>query len=183
MNKVSVRSLNTKQEAVAQDAIAELRKLAAATDVGISKPSYSSMLIPAKAVAERAVRELPDGELKKGIADTFDAYKDAHVLWDIMKNDTGYFACLNQPDTTGMDELKKLDVELSCHPVGGELARRYKIPIRNLRTQEILNPKDINNKKGLGEVNKSEGLSVIWKEARLRLEVSSGLLSKLTSSP
>lgn len=176
------QTLNANQEKLSQDAITELRKLAAATDVGISKSNYSTMLIYAKAVAEKAVRELPESPLRKGIADTFDSYQDAHTLWDIMKDDTYYSACPTQPDTTGMVESKRKMKELFCDPVGGELARKYKIPLRVFNSGELADPQAVDEGKVMGTVFKKEGLSLIWTEARLRLEVTSGLFSKLSSS-
>jgi hypothetical protein len=74
--------LSSKQESAASDALKSLRKVEAATQVGVSYMQYNSQLIEAQTQVNEASRELPDGDLKREIQATMEAYTDAGRVWN-----------------------------------------------------------------------------------------------------
>jgi hypothetical protein len=65
----------------AAEAVKALRKVEAATQVGVTREQYGQLLIDAKAASNEAARLLPDGELKTELAEAVDAYADGLELW------------------------------------------------------------------------------------------------------
>lgn len=64
------------------DAMKSLRKLDAATEVGITRADYGPLLVTAKADVNAALDELPDGPQRTAISATMDAYADASTAWE-----------------------------------------------------------------------------------------------------
>jgi len=71
-----------KQNAVANDAIKALKKIRAATQVGVPFREYNRLTIEAKAEVDDTLSVLPDGELKKEISLAMDAYADASKVFN-----------------------------------------------------------------------------------------------------
>lgn len=147
--------LNDKQKKAADDAVAELRKLSAATKVGVNKIDYSRNLASTQAAATQAVDILTTGELKDELKAAMEGYVDANDLWNIMGGDDIIFACQIQPTDAKSDSEQRIN-DLACNPKGGELLRKYKIPLRN--REGGVEPKS-------GMIMKKEGLSIIWQAA------------------
>lgn len=72
---------SAKQTEAVESALKSLGKLKAATEVGVNVQQYGQLLIEAKAAVNQAVELLPDGELKKTLNDSMQAYQDAHTFW------------------------------------------------------------------------------------------------------
>lgn len=70
-----------KYPAQAHEALASLRKLQAATQVGVNYQQYNGLLIDAKDKTNSADRVLPEGELKQALGRTMEAYADAGDAW------------------------------------------------------------------------------------------------------
>jgi hypothetical protein len=66
---------------VAGNALRALRKMASATEVGISYQEYGSRLIDLKTEVDEAISQMSDGELKTEISLAMEAYADASVAW------------------------------------------------------------------------------------------------------
>lgn len=158
------------QKKYAEEAVRSLKKLDAATDVGINKIDYSKMLIDAQVAVNQAEEKLPDGELKQSITAAMGNYMDAKNLWYLMKEDTMVFVCEKQPDVSGKDEMYRRLSQIACNPEGGELMRKYKISIRN-------NSGGIDTT-GKGLILKKEGIAIIWKTAEENTNRASALLNK-----
>jgi hypothetical protein len=63
------------------EALASLRKVQAATQVGVSYMQYGQLLIESKDKTNAALRVLSDGPVKSEIQATMDAYADAGQVW------------------------------------------------------------------------------------------------------
>jgi hypothetical protein len=74
--------LTTQQKVIADEAINSLKKLNAATEVGVNYQNYGMLLIEAKVKVNEAQAQLPDGDLKSEIVLAMDCYKDAITAWD-----------------------------------------------------------------------------------------------------
>lgn len=81
--KQTVR-LSSQAKAAARDSLKALRKMAGATEIGISFQEYGSRVIDAKAEVEEGLGQLPEGELKTEISLAMDAYADASKAWNEM---------------------------------------------------------------------------------------------------
>jgi hypothetical protein len=79
----SCRSKSTDPKA--EDAIAALRKVQAATQVGVTYIQYGPLVIDAKAKVNSASEELPEGELRTELIAAMDAYADAWKGWGAMQ--------------------------------------------------------------------------------------------------
>ena len=100
--------LNPQEIAAVSDALKALRKMAGATEIGISFQEYGSRVIDAKADVEEALRQLPEGELKTEIALAMDAYADASKAWN---------------------QMIRYDFMLVEFEPGSSLQKKYDIPI------------------------------------------------------
>jgi hypothetical protein len=67
--------------AAARESIKALRKLASATDVGISYVNYGPLLIEAKTEVDSRMSSLPAGEIKVEIAAALQEYETAQDIW------------------------------------------------------------------------------------------------------
>lgn len=79
---IACGGLPSKQKTAAEEAIKSLRKIAAATEVGVNYEKYGNMLIETKAVVNEANEILPEGELKKEIVAAMDSYQKALDVWN-----------------------------------------------------------------------------------------------------
>jgi hypothetical protein len=79
-----VVKLSPQAKAAANDALKALRKMASATEVGISYQEYGTRIIDAKAEVDEAIRQLPDGEVREHISLAMEAYADAARAWGQM---------------------------------------------------------------------------------------------------
>jgi|ERR1044072_1559276 hypothetical protein len=70
------------QRAAANNALKALRKVEAATQVGVNFQQYGQLVIDAKAQVNEASSKLPDGELKKELNSAVEAYSDANQVWN-----------------------------------------------------------------------------------------------------
>lgn len=73
--------LTTAQKAADFAALKSLRRLQAATEVGVSYVDYSSRLIDVKADVSDNLDNLPNGQLKQKLNAAMDAYADARTAW------------------------------------------------------------------------------------------------------
>src|ERR1044072_8805055 len=73
--------LSSEQRRVSDDAIKALRKIEAATQVGVNYQLYGQMVIEAKAQVNEVAAKLPDGELKSELISSIDAYAEAGEAW------------------------------------------------------------------------------------------------------
>lgn len=160
--------LNPKQKKATEDAVAELRKLSAATKVGVNKIDYSRNLASTQAAVTQAIDLLSTGELKDELTVAMEGYVDANELWNIMGGDDIIFACKIQPTDAKSDSEQRLN-DLACNPKGGELLRKYNIP---LRTRDGgVEPKS-------GMIMKKEGLSIIWQTAGDHAKKASDIVNR-----
>jgi hypothetical protein len=166
----SCNGLTAKQEKVAEEALSELRKLDAATDIGISKLEYSKMLITAQSASTEAVSTLQDGELKTAIKGTMASFLDAKTIWFLMGDDDHVFACAIQPDKSGKEDSIKRFIDLECNPEAGEIVRKYGLTLRAYQSNEIVNDK--------GRLDKKEAISFIWQSAKEKLKTASDAFNK-----
>jgi hypothetical protein len=65
----------------AHEALVALRKVQAATQVGVTYQQYGSLLIDAQDKVNGALRVLHDGPLRSELNETMQAYKDASDAW------------------------------------------------------------------------------------------------------
>jgi hypothetical protein len=100
--------LNPQAMVAVRDALKALRKMAGATEIGISFQEYGSRVIDAKADVEEALRQLPEGELKTEIGLAMDAYADASKAWN---------------------QMIRYDFMLVDFEPGSSLQKKYEIPI------------------------------------------------------
>ncbi|SRR5579885_1948835 len=74
-------ALNDEQIVACKDALKSLRKVQAATQVGVNTQQYPQLLVDAKANVNAASALLPDGDLRNQLQKTMDAYVDVAGLW------------------------------------------------------------------------------------------------------
>ncbi|HEY0428912.1 MAG TPA: hypothetical protein VGC76_14115 [Pyrinomonadaceae bacterium] len=163
--------LNDKQRKSAEDAIGALKKLDAATDVGINKIEYSKMLIDALSTVNQAMEKMPDGELKQETKSAMDSFMDAKKLWNMMGEDSNISVCETQPDTTNVNTSVRDFLEIACNREGADLMKRYKIPMRPYPNSDEI-------KKGQGVIIKKEGVSIIWNSAKEHIKRASTLMNE-----
>ena len=168
--------LTEKQKKSVDDAISALNKLDAGTQVGINKIVYSKMLIEAQALVNQSSSNLSDKryeELRKELNLAMESYLDAKQLWEIMKNDTGFYVMCNDspPKKDPAESNTKLD-NLFCDPEGKILRDKYNLTVRDPKTKEIRADKS-------GEIFKKEGISIIWGTAKGHLDRASSLTKEL----
>jgi hypothetical protein len=73
--------LSSKQRTAASEAVAALRKIEAAVQVGVNYQQYGTLLIEAKSKVNDANAVLSEGELKQRLNNAMDAYADAAQVW------------------------------------------------------------------------------------------------------
>lgn len=75
----------------AHEALSALRKIQAATEVGVSYVEYRRLLIDAQAAVNTADVVLEDGSIKTELRLTMDSYIDAGTVWQQKSNDEYYY--------------------------------------------------------------------------------------------
>ena len=80
------------------DAVAALKKIQAATQVGVSYQQYGLLLIEAKAKTNEATAKLPDGALKTDLTTAMDSYADAGTVWGIKIQRYSLYGDGSEPD-------------------------------------------------------------------------------------
>lgn len=80
---IACGGLSSKQKTATSEAVAALRKIHAATEVGVNYQQYGLLVIEAKHKVNNANAVLPDGELKNRFNAAMDAYTDAAQVWGI----------------------------------------------------------------------------------------------------
>jgi hypothetical protein len=143
-------SLSAEQKSVVGDAMKLLRKVDAATEVGVSYAQYGPMLIDAQASVNEASTALPEGEVKNELKLAIEAYKDAYLAWQVT-NKKG-FITVGQSIPPAMAE-------------GSHLVKKYSIPLTFP-----------NDPEKISLVSKEDALNTIWKVARTHTEKASSLL-------
>jgi hypothetical protein len=147
--------LSAEQRKLAEDALKALRKVEAATQVGVSYQQYGQLVIDAKAQVNEASAKLPDGELKKELEAAMESYADAQDGWS---------KCVTKP------MLFLTDVE-----TGDETGKRLKQKY-NIESLSLIPGKPIT---GFAEsVEKGAMLRTIWAAASQHVERASKLLSE-----
>ena len=88
---VGCGGLSSKQRSAADESVKALRKIAAATEVGVNYQTYGQLLIDAKAKVNEAKDVLLDGDLKTEMNAAMDSYGDAATVWGTKIQNQGYF--------------------------------------------------------------------------------------------
>src|SRR5687767_4805253 len=70
----------------AHSALESLRKVQAATQVGVNYEHYNALVIEAKSQINSASRALPDGSLKSELNSAIDTYADGVTVWQMQVN-------------------------------------------------------------------------------------------------
>ena len=91
--------LSSKQKSAAQDAIADLKKIEAAVQVGVNYQQYGMLLIDAKDKVNKANAVLHESELKNELNSAIDAYADASQAWSVKIN-SGFLRTDRESDAT-----------------------------------------------------------------------------------
>ena len=134
------------QKSAAKAALKALRKLAAATEVGVTKQVYGERLIDVKVEVSENLQEIPAGVLKTEIQADMDAYADAASIWD------------------DSFEYKYIAVLLVGPP--GEIIKKYSIPVATYE----------GDLRETTQEDRSLILSTIWGAARKRMDKATALL-------
>ena len=84
------------QKEAATEALRALKKIQAATQVGVTFFEYGPLVIEAKAIVNQASSVLPLGDLRTELELAMDAYADARAAWD----ETKYLRSYQEPGRT-----------------------------------------------------------------------------------
>ena len=118
--------LSSKQKVAAQDAIAALKKIEAATQVGVNYQQYGMLLIEAKDKVNNANAALPASELKRELNAAIDAYADAGQVWSAKISDRNL-----KPDTEpGATLIRKYNLKTNSIRIGRAL-HKYSETVHN----------------------------------------------------
>lgn len=82
------------------EAIKSLKKLSAATDVGVNFQDYNRRIIDVKAEVEDSLQNIPDEYTKSEIKSAIDAYADASSAWNFAVQNRGYLFIDFEPAIT-----------------------------------------------------------------------------------
>jgi hypothetical protein len=140
--------LSSKQRTAASDSLKALKKIEAATQVGVNYQQYGQLVIEAKAQVNEALSVLSDGELKKELDATMDAYADAGQAWGVKISGHGI---LKQNEEPGKTLISKYSLKAEVPSIAKSLG---------------------------AIVHSDDALQVIWGEARKHLERASSLLKE-----
>ena len=111
-----------KEKLAIQSALKSLRKLVAATEVGVNFQEYSSRLIDVKTEINEILFEIPDGDIKNEISHCMEAYADAGTAWNgFNQNQEKYFNMYPASESGKLllrkympiDDKNKFDIERS----------------------------------------------------------------------
>jgi hypothetical protein len=146
---VSCGRLSSEQKTAASDALKALQKVDAATQVGVNKIQYGSLLIDAQAAVNQAVPKLPDGELVNEIKAAMECYADANAGWS--EAGTGTLVFLrNNPTAAHLKQKYDIELAVQSNALDG----------------------------GMNAISKDTMLSVIWKKGSEHLGSASKLLGE-----
>lgn len=150
---------SSQQNTAAREAVTALRKIEAATQTGVAFANYQPLLIDAKAKVNEASAKLPDGELKRALADAMNAYTDAFDGWQ--KTMSGGIMIAASPS----EEQLKNAVAVA------ELVQKYNIPMTQVGRDSMTG-------KPMQYVSKDALLSTIFKAGSSHVERASKLLGE-----
>jgi len=92
----------TKSEPTLVEALRTLRKIQAATQVGINFSEYGKLVVEAKAAVNDALPILKEPSLKQALQGAMEAYADALTAWNLTNgNRLGGWFSLTKEDTQG----------------------------------------------------------------------------------
>lgn len=152
-------SCSAKYPSEARDALEALRKVQAATQVGVNYQQYGQLLIDAKAKTNAASLALPDGPLKNEFKGAIDAYADAATAWDTKFNS---------------DRLFKDKLFTDWDP-GRSLIPKYKLPLRGISQNEKAAG-------GVDWIDTAAAMSIIWQHADSHIKEIGKVLGNTKSS-
>jgi phage gp46-like protein len=170
--------LSSQQQTSANEALKALKKVQAATQVGVNSSQYGQLVIEAQAAVNDASSKLPDGELKKELQAAIEAYGDAPDAWskyDTVNLSFGEVKLLRLKDFSG----RKLPAQ--------RLREKYNIRTffedhMGDRKEVTLGDRSFQTSELIGGVmdglDRDKTLNTIWKEAEKHLERASSLLQK-----
>jgi len=140
--------LSSQQKEAANKAITSLRKVHAATEVGVNYMQYGQLLIDAKAEVNNAEGALAQGDLRSEIRSAMDAYSDAGQAW-------------------GLKIKGSYHIYEKAGP-GSELISKYSLP--------TMDPGDSGSKLLGGQIEIETAIQSIWSTARDHLERAESLM-------
>jgi hypothetical protein len=111
---ISITACRAKQYSPeAYQALASLRKIQAATQIGVNYQQYGQLLIEAKDKTNAASRVLSDGPVKTEIRATMDAYADAGQVWGekTRSRDSRLYGWLNNDEEPGLTLIPKYSLK------------------------------------------------------------------------
>jgi hypothetical protein len=159
--------LSSQQQTSANDALKALKKVQAATQVGVNYPQYNQLVIEAQAAVNDASVKLPDGDLKKELQATIEAYADAGEGWSKCK----------LSDETEIGRLKLLSLKNAAgDDTGQRLRRKYHI---KTYMEDLFNksmPDSGNGPLVIDSLEQHMMLTAIWAEAEKHLNRAASLL-------
>lgn len=98
LSVLALLACRDKAEAPLKEAVESLQKVQTAVRVGLSFEQYNNLVIDAKVKTDKAIRVLPEGELKSDLNATAESYVDAVRVWS--KGIRGEKFDLRGPDGT-----------------------------------------------------------------------------------
>jgi len=108
----SSQGLTSAQKAAVESALKSLRRLGAATEVGVSQPDYQSRLIDTKADVEEDLRGLPSTNVVVvHINKCLEAYQDASDAWND-KQDFHYWKITKDTPLAAPKVVKKCNIQV-----------------------------------------------------------------------
>lgn len=162
-----VMLLSSACSGTATSALTALKKIQAATEVGVSYQQYSQLVVDAKAAVNDATSNLPDGELKAELQAAMEAYVDAGEGWANTKTE-------DMP-ILGRRRILRLRDFASRNDVGQRLRGKYNIKtfMEDLYEGKIDSMKVVHS--DVDFMLEDEMLNVIWREAKKHVERASKL--------
>ncbi len=137
-----------------QNALKSLRRMAAATEVGINFQEYGKRVIDLKADIDEDLSQLPEGELKQEIKLAVEAYVDANTAWNEM-SDNNYLSTAFEPGKT--------------------LQKKYSMRGLPAPDLKVKLPKGMEGYAGSLMVPKNIALNTIWGVARKHIDKATQL--------
>ncbi|MFN2453473.1 MAG: hypothetical protein ABR577_04570 [Pyrinomonadaceae bacterium] len=158
---------SAKQQAA--PALDALQKIQAALKIKTSYQDYSQLMTDAQFQVDKASSLLPDGELKKELKASLDAYSDAKWAWEISRqapeSDGHEFFIL----AAELEDLKEASKTLSIDRKNGnkaeELFRKYSLISGTVTTTDLI------------LITTDQFLRAIWREGDKHVERAKSLNS------
>jgi hypothetical protein len=152
------------QNVAANNALQSLKKVQAATEVGINYQQYSQLLVEAQAAVNEANSKLPDGELKKELEGTMDVYRDAKWAWDISRQSRTSNGSDSFILAAGNQDLRTLSFDGVNQNKAKELLKKYSVISGTESDTDII------------LISTNDLLQAIWKEAQKHVNRASELI-------